>query len=238
MPRVTILIRYLALLRHEDNGLRVLFPSKEHDLYIEHAFLGCVALPKGQKDIVLKLENQRHAEEVTPASRHKVARLEDIAGEPITIRSEILSGQPHSDLNARLLLGGGAITPLDPYAAPHLKGKEWKIKDDYKPVLTDTLEYAVDLQAGEWRLEIPDVATLDLSHGGQIIIENRDRPDTSPDPDAVPDLELKEFRDIYAFTKNAGHEHWPIPKLQNAPVPPQHRRHTRAALFGPSRPLF
>ena len=235
MPRVTILIRYLALLRHEENELTVLFPSKDHDLYIEHAALGCVPLPKGQKDIVLMLKGKRYAQHVTSAPAEKVALLERLSGERIAIRPEIFSGDPHQDLNARLLLGGGAVTPLDPYAAPHLKGRKWKVKDNYMPELTDTLKYEAELPAGEWTLEIPGIATLDLSHGGELTIENRDRPGAGDDSSAVP-IELKEFKDVYDLTKNPGHQNWPIPTLENPPPPLRHR-HIDAALFGPSRPL-
>lgn len=235
MPKLTILIRYLALLRHTQDGLTVLFPSDGHDLFIDHPAIGSQHVTENG-DLVLQRNGVRYAAPVTAASADLVARLEDVASGSVGIRPEILSGSPHADLNGRLLLGGGQIRALDPYAAPHLKGKRWKIKDDYRPQLTDTLEFTFDVPNGEWQLAVPGIGTIDLSQGGQIIVENRDRPLEKEKKEGGKPLELEEFRVVYNLTSEPNHPEWPIPVLEDPPAAPRHNV-DRAFLRGPSRPL-
>lgn len=237
MPVLTILIRYIALLHHQPDGLTVLFPSARHDLHIEHPRLGHRPIPiRENGDIVLLRNGEPYrGQKVEQESQEYLVHLDKIAGSRVPIRRDILLEPAHEELNGRLLLSGGRVSARrPPHSAPQFGGRRWTVVDSYTPELTDTVEYSVSLDDGSrWELAIPGVGRLDVADGVDVVVANADRPapyDGYGDP-----VVLHEFRALYELADHPDKDRWPLPELHNPPPPPDHRH--RVSIMGPSRPM-
>lgn len=242
MPELRILLRYVALLHHQRDGLTVLFPSSGHDLYLEHADQRR-RLPNGNIELLREGKPFR-GPAVTPESADVLIHLDRVAGRKVEIRPDILTTAPHPELNGLLRVSGGSIKALDPHTSPEFKGSRWDVGGSYKPTLTDTLEYSFSLDdAARWQLSIPGMDPLDIRDGLSLTLANEDRPSSGAGVFGET-IVLDELRVLYDLTADPAKATWPVPRLSEPPpspnpAPAADRAATgvRANVRGPSRPM-